>query len=82
MGNAAFLQLLLSDEVSRRESRSATLRTRTAGQDPTMRWDTWTESDDLRYDRQLLSDLTSLRSPRPVTAPQSLDDRDIKPRAF
>jgi len=61
MGHAAFLQLLLSDEVTRRESRSAMLRARTAGLDPTMRLDTWDEPDDLTYDRALLSDLTSLR---------------------
>ena len=61
MGHAAFLELLLSDEVSRRESRSAMLRARTAGLDPTMRLDTWDEPDDLQYDRMLLSDLTSLR---------------------
>lgn len=61
MGHAAFLELVLSDEVTRRESRSATLRARTAGLDPTMRLDTWDELDDLTYDRALLSDLTSLR---------------------
>jgi len=61
MGHAAFLQLLLSDEVTRRESRSAMLRARTAGLDPTMRLDTWDEPEDLTYDRALLSDLTSLR---------------------
>ncbi len=61
MGHAAFLQLLLSDEVTRRESRSAMLRARTAGLDPTMRLDTWDELDDLTYYRTLLSDLTSLR---------------------
>jgi hypothetical protein len=60
MGHAAFLELLLSDEVTRRESRSASLRARTAGLDPTMVLDTWTEPEDLRYDRMLLSDLTSL----------------------
>lgn len=60
MGHAAFLELLLSDEVTRRESRSATLRARTAGLDPAMRWDTWTEPADLRYDRALTSDLTTL----------------------
>ena len=37
MGHAAFLELLLSDEVTRRESRSAMLRARTAGLDPAMR---------------------------------------------
>lgn len=61
MGHAAFLELLLGDEVTRRESRSAMLRARTAGLDPTMRLDTWDEPEDLTYDRMLLSDLTSLR---------------------
>ncbi len=61
MGHAAFLQLVLSDEVTRRDSRSAMLRARTAGLDPAMRLDTWDEPDDLTYDRALLSDLTSLR---------------------
>lgn len=61
MGHAAFLELLLGDEVTRRESRSAMLRARTAGLDPSMRLDTWDEPDDLSYDRTLLSDLTSLR---------------------
>lgn len=61
MGHAAFLELLLGDEVARRESRSAMLRARTAGLDPSMRLDTWDEPEDLTYDRMLLSDLTSLR---------------------
>jgi DNA replication protein DnaC len=61
MGHAAFLELLLSDEVSRRDSRSATLRARAAGLDPAMRLDTWDEPEDLGYDRMLWSDLTSLR---------------------
>jgi DNA replication protein DnaC len=61
MGHAAFLELLLGDEVTRRESRSAMLRGRTAGLDPGMRLDTWDEPEDLTYDRTLLSDLTSLR---------------------
>jgi len=61
MSHAAFLELILSDEITRRESRSAMLRARTAGLDPSMRLDTWDELDDLSYDRALLSDLTSLR---------------------
>ena len=61
MGHAAFLELLLSDEDARRESRSAMLRARAAGLDPAMRLETWDEPDDLSYDRTLLSDLTSLR---------------------
>jgi len=61
LGHAAFLELLLADEVSRRESRSAMLRARTAGLEAAMRLDTWDEPDNLTYDRTLLSDLTSLR---------------------
>ena len=61
MGHAAFLELVLADEIARRDSRSAMLRARTAGLDPTMRLDTWDEPDDLTYDRMLWSDLTSLR---------------------
>ena len=61
MGHAAFLDLLLSDEVSRRDARSATIRAAHAGLLPLMRLDTWSEHENLVYDRQLLSDLTSLR---------------------
>jgi DNA replication protein DnaC len=61
MGHAAFLELLLADEVTRRDSRSAMLRAKTAGLDPAMRLDTWDEPENLSYDRTLFSDLTSLR---------------------
>ena len=56
-----FLEQLLADEVSRREARSAAGRAARAGLLPLMRLDTWTEPPDLVYDRQLLSDLTTLR---------------------
>jgi DNA replication protein DnaC len=61
MNHAAFLELILSDEITRRESRSAMLRSRAAGLDPQMRLDTWDELDNLTYDRALLSDLATLR---------------------
>lgn len=61
LSHIGFLETLLADEVSRRESRSAALRAAKAGLDPTMRFDTWTAQEDLRYDRTLLGDLTSLR---------------------
>ena len=61
MSHAAFLQLVLADEITRRDSRSATLRARAAGLDPAMRIDTWDELDDLTYDRELLADLATLR---------------------
>jgi DNA replication protein DnaC len=61
MTHAAFLQLVLADEITRRDSRSATLRARAAGLDSNMRLDTWDELDDLTYDRDLLADLATLR---------------------
>ena len=61
MSHAAFLQLVLADEITRRDSRSAMLRGRAAGLDPSMRLDTWDEPDDLSYDRELLADLATLR---------------------
>lgn len=61
LSHLAFLELLLADEVSRRESRSAALRSAKAGLDPNMRIDTWNALEDLHYDRALLSDLVSLR---------------------
>lgn len=61
LSHIGFLEVLLADEVSRRESRSAALRSAKAGLDPTMRFDTWTTLKDLRYDHTLLGDLTSLR---------------------
>ena len=54
LSHIGFLETLLADEVSRRESRSAALRANKAGLDPTMRFDTWTAQQDLRYDRTLL----------------------------
>ncbi len=62
LSHIGFLEVLLADEVNRRESGSATLRATKAGLDPAMAFDTWNALDDLRYDRTLLGgDLTSLR---------------------
>jgi DNA replication protein DnaC len=61
MPHADFLQLVLADEVSRREAKSASLRARAAGLDPAMRLDTWDETAAVRYDRQLWNELVSLR---------------------
>ncbi len=70
MGHAAFLELLLSDEVSRRDSRSAMLRARTAGLDPTMVLDTWTRTrrPALRPDAAVRPDQPRLRR-RPPRRP-------------
>src|SRR4051812_8824100 len=61
MTHAAFLQLVLADEITRRDSRSATLRARAAGLDPSMRLDTFDDLDDLTYDREMLAHLATLR---------------------
>jgi len=59
--HADFLELLLSDEVTRRENGSAARRARAAGLDPQMRLDTWDTTAAVRYDQQLWNELTSLR---------------------
>jgi len=55
MAHADFLELVLADEVTRREAKSASLRARAAGLDASMRLDTWDESAAVRYDYQLAS---------------------------
>ncbi|MGH9206260.1 MAG: IS21-like element helper ATPase IstB [Acidimicrobiales bacterium] len=59
--HADFLELVLADEVARRDTNSAALRARTAGLDPTMRLDTWDTTATVRYDQQQWAELTTLR---------------------
>lgn len=59
--HADFLELVLADEVSRRDTNSAALRARAAGLDPAMRLDTWDPTAAVRFDQQLWNELTSLR---------------------
>ncbi|MGI8306527.1 IS21-like element helper ATPase IstB [Saccharopolyspora hattusasensis] len=61
LSHAAFLELVLADEATRRDTQSAQLRARKAGLDPGMRIETWDESAAVRYDRTLWNELTSLR---------------------
>jgi DNA replication protein DnaC len=61
MTHADFLELVLADEVTRREAKSAGLRARAAGLDPAMRLDTWDQTAAISYDRQLWNELASLR---------------------
>jgi len=61
MPHADFLELLLSDEVTRRENGSADRRARAAGLDPQMRLDAWDTTANVHYDQQLWNELTSLR---------------------
>ncbi len=61
MAHADFLELILADEVTRREAKSASLRARAAGLDAGMRLDAWDETAAIAYDRQLWNELASLR---------------------
>ncbi len=60
-GNAEFLLIVLADEVSRRDSSSATLRAKAAALDPTMMLDRWDPTAAVTYDKRLLDELASLR---------------------
>jgi DNA replication protein DnaC len=61
LAHADFLELVLSDEVTRRDANSAALRARAAGLDPGMRLDTWNTTAAVRFDQQLWNELVSLR---------------------
>lgn len=61
LSHAAFLELVLADEATRRDTSSAARRARDAGLDAAMRLESWDESAAVRYDRTLWTDLTSLR---------------------
>jgi DNA replication protein DnaC len=61
LSHAAFLELILADEATRRDNSSAARRAREAGLDATMRLDSWDDSAAVSYDRTLWTDLTSLR---------------------
>ena len=61
MAHQDFLELVLSDEVTRRESVSAANRSKAARLDPQMTLETWDETAAISYDRELWSELFSLR---------------------
>ena len=56
-----FLELVLTDEVARRESTSASRRAKTAGLDPTMTLERWDDTAQVTYDRAVWNELCSLR---------------------
>lgn len=55
------LLLVLSDEVSRRDSTSTVRRAKVAGLDPTMMIERWDPSSKVSFDKRLLNELMSLR---------------------
>jgi len=56
-----FLELLLADEVTRRDREATQRRARAAHLDPEMQLQAWDDSTGVSYDRQLWAELTSLR---------------------
>jgi hypothetical protein len=61
MGHAEFLELVLADEVTRRETTSAGRRARAAGLDPAMTLDRWDDTAKVTYDHAVWNELCSLR---------------------
>jgi hypothetical protein len=61
MAYTDFLELVLSDEVTRRETTSASLRARAAGLDPDMCLENWDPSTKVNFDHQVWDELCSLR---------------------
>jgi DNA replication protein DnaC len=61
LGHAEFLELVLADEVTRRETTSADRRARTAGLDPNMTLDRWDDTAKITYDHAIWNELCSLR---------------------
>src|SRR6476620_4130150 len=61
LGHAEFLELVLADEVTRRETTSADRRARAAGLDPTMTLDRWDPTAKVTYDHAVWHELVSLR---------------------
>nr|WP_255450560.1 ATP-binding protein [Skermania sp. ID1734] len=56
-----FLELLLADEVARRDREAAVRRAKIAHLDPAMQLQAWDDTSEVRYDRALWAELTSLR---------------------
>jgi DNA replication protein DnaC len=61
LGHAEFLELVLADEVTRRDTHSADLRAKTAGLDSTMRLENWDDTAEVSFDHATLDELASLR---------------------
>jgi DNA replication protein DnaC len=61
LSHAEFLELVVADEVTRRETSSASLRARTAGLDPDMALENWDPTTKVNYDHQVFDELCSLR---------------------
>lgn len=61
MAHLDFLELVLADEVTRRDALSATLRAAKARLDPAMVLDAWDDTAKVAFDRDLWAEITTLR---------------------
>lgn len=61
MGHEAFLELVLTDEVERRQRLMVANRARRGALDPQMTLEGWDDTAKVSFDRELLSDLATLR---------------------
>lgn len=61
MAHQDFLELVLADEISRRDRSSAETRAKAAKLDPTMALERWDETTAVTFDLNLWSDLVTLR---------------------
>jgi DNA replication protein DnaC len=61
LSHAEFLELVLADEVTRRDTSSAAQRARAAGLDSSMRLEHWDSSAAVTYDHAMWDELCSLR---------------------
>jgi len=61
LGHAEFLELVLSDEVTRRETTSAALRAKAAGLEADMCLENWDPTAKVAYDHAVWDELCSLR---------------------
>lgn len=61
MPHVDFLEMVLADEVARRDKTSSSVRAKAAHLDPTMVTDAWDDTASVTFDRQVWSELTTLR---------------------
>ncbi len=61
MPHVDFFEMVLADEVARRDRTSASLRARTAHLDPTMVAEAWDDTAAVTYDHGIWAELTTLR---------------------
>lgn len=61
MPHIDFLEMVLTDEVTRRDRTSAGVRAKAAHLDPTMVLEAWDDTAAVTFDRSVWSELTTLR---------------------